>query len=219
MENYQAFKSLIQIQLNRPMPGKEVQLKMAPENRNVLLNNELIPRESAVLILFYKNGDEIKFPIIRRPSYEGYHSGQMALPGGKHEKCDKDLTATALREAFEEIGVCIENIEVAGCLTPLHIPISNSLVTPVVAFTNELSLFVIDPKEVDEIFTVSIDEFLNPANKITEQWSIQGKNWRIPFYLLQGQKVWGATAMILSELEELIKQSPGYCQLTENEKY
>ena len=188
------------------LPGTSAQLKMAPEGRDIFINQELNPKDSAVLILFYSDNGELKFPLIRRPAYDGHHSGQMAFPGGKRDHTDVNIIATAIRETCEEIGICHSFIDVLGCLSPLHIPISNMVVTPVVAFTEVQPQFIRCEKEVEEIFTVSIKELLNPDSKKSELWNYREKDWMVPFYLLQGQKVWGATAMILSELEELIKQ-------------
>lgn len=184
--------------------NKQAQEFMMPKGRITTPDFSNPPQKSAVLILFYPDNGKIMFPLIRRPKYNGVHSGQMALPGGKREKDDTDLIHTALRETCEEIGICKTKVQVLGVLSDHYIPITNMMVQPVVGFVHEKPDFMIDENEVDELFTIGLDEFLNKEIKMQEMWNLRGHEVEVPFYLMQKQKVWGATAMILSELESLI---------------
>jgi 8-oxo-dGTP pyrophosphatase MutT (NUDIX family) len=191
--------------LNKPLPGPDIQLKMAPESRKLFPSSAEKPCESAVLVLFFCHKGQIKFPLIRRPLYNGHHSGQMAFPGGKMDCNDAGLKETALRETHEEIGICPADIEILGHLTELFIPVSNMLVTPYVGYCPNIPRFIKNVNEVDELFQITLNDLLNQSFKKIEKWPFMGKEWDVPFYLFEGQKVWGATAMILSELEEIAR--------------
>ncbi len=187
----------------KPLPGEKAQKLMMPEGRGLYPEKESKPRLSAVLILLYEQEGEIYFPLIKRPIYNGVHSGQMAFPGGKHETCET-FEQTALREAEEEVGVNSKYVHVLGQLSDLYIPVTNMLVKPFVAYTNNKPQFELDPLEVESIHTIKLTDFLNPKAKQNEQWELRGIDVSVPFYLLDKQKVWGATAMMLSELEGLL---------------
>ena len=184
--------------------NKKAQDLMMPQGRLTIPDFTKPPKQSAVLILFYPDKDGIYFPLIRRPRYDGAHSGQMALPGGKREKEDEDLIYTALRETCEEIGVCLGKADVLGVLSEHFIPVTNMIVLPVIGVLHETPIFEPEPNEVEEIFTINLQEFFNRENKKRETWKLRGQDVEVPFYLLKHQKVWGATAMILSELEYLL---------------
>lgn len=199
--------ALLNHRLQHPLPGYAAQLSMEPESRKLFNTNIIDPRESAVLILLFRSKKEVYFPIIRRPVYNGHHSGQMALPGGKRELNDIDLCQTALRESCEEIGICQSSVEIIGQLTNLYIPVSDIMVTPFIGYINTFPQFTIDNIEVDELFCISLPEFLDGQARQTEQWPFNGNYYNVPFYKLQNQKVWGATAMILSEFEFILRET------------
>lgn len=196
----------LKTKLNGDLPGERAHRAMIPEGRNLYPKHSDKPRQSAVLILLYQDQNSLYFPLILRPKYNGIHSGQMALPGGKKEKADKNLIHTALRESCEEVGVCRDAMEILGSLSELYIPVTNMTVLPVVAIAKNKPEFIIKPDEVAGLFLVDIQEMLNPENKISEHWLLRGNKVKVPFYYLKKQKVWGATAMILSELEQLLTQ-------------
>lgn len=195
----------LQKKLSEERPGIKAQKLMMPEGRIISPKHNVNPIQSAVLLAIYVDNNSLKFPLIRRPIYNGSHSGQMALPGGKFEKSDIDLTNTALRESYEEIGIKPADVEVLGSLTNLYIPVTNMHVKPIVGFLNKTPNFKIDKNEVDKLFTIHINDLIKPAYKTKETWDLKGNNVEVPFYNLQKQKVWGATAMILSEFEQIIK--------------
>jgi len=194
----------IQHNLNENLPGEWAQNLMMPEGRINSAAPNIKPVPSAVLIVFFEDNKEIFFPIIRRPVYEGLHSGQMGFPGGKFENSDTTLIYTALRETEEEIGVNINDIVVLGTLSTLYIPVTNMHVTPVVGYLKSKPNYILDAHEVDTLFNVNIRDILTKSKKANEVWNIRGLEVDVPFYHIQEQKIWGATAMILSELEQML---------------
>jgi 8-oxo-dGTP pyrophosphatase MutT (NUDIX family) len=194
--------------LLEPLPGNEAHKIMAASSRLALnkVPNEQT-RNSAVLILFYPNENGIKIPLILRPKYDGMHGGQVAFPGGRIEKTDKNLIRTALREAQEEIGIRISDVNIIGQLTELYIPPSNFLVQPVVGYMDFKPVFYPDQKEVELVFEADLTEISNP-NIISEQiLEVKGVEIIAPIYSFGGQTIWGATAMMIAELLMVIEQS------------
>ncbi len=204
----QTFIGELKHDLYQPLPGTEAQYRMAPRPRSGRLPYDQSPtdaRHSGVLILFYPyvdavGQDAICLPLILRPTYDGVHSGQIAFPGGSWEEGDADLTATALREAEEEIGIERNRVEVIGQLTPLYIYVSNHLVHPSIAWVDHRPEFVPDAREVALILEQPIGDLLDPANRRTEEWQLRDRSAQVPFFHVQQQNIWGATAMMLSEL-------------------
>ena len=144
-----------------PLPGREYQLSLFSDQARIDYetriknyeneNKNNIAKQSSVLILFYEKEGKLYIPLIKRASYDGVHSGQIAFPGGKVEPEDKDMIATALRESQEEIGISLTGIEILGILSPVFIPPSNFLVNVVLAYTSSVPQFTIDTFEVDEL--------------------------------------------------------------------
>jgi 8-oxo-dGTP pyrophosphatase MutT (NUDIX family) len=193
-----------------PLPGLESQLLMAGRRRLKYPFRNGVPesaKPSGVLLLLYFRDARISFVLMRRPDYSGVHSGQISLPGGKREPGDRDLCQTALREAKEEVGIDPAQVNVLGTLTPLYIPPSNYIVTPVLGWSSEAPQFNRDPREVEEIIEVGLEDFLDDR-------SIQSKKIRLfpgvapsfPCYLINDSVIWGATAMILSEFRAILKE-------------
>jgi 8-oxo-dGTP pyrophosphatase MutT (NUDIX family) len=197
--------------LNLPLPGRIGQEKMAPfpvdENR-FPIQIEKGYRKGAVLILFYPDKDLTWVPFIKRPIYDGVHSGQISFPGGKWDQGDSDLKETALREAEEEIGINSNKIELLGSLTNLYIPPSNFLVSPFIGFTPEKPEFVPDPFEVDRIISIPVHQLVHQSiRKIGKVRSGNGMKLNAPYFEIDKEVVWGATAMILGELLYLWENS------------
>lgn len=157
-------------------------------------------RRSGVLVLFYFHNDRLFLPLILRPTYDGAHSGQVAFPGGGSEAGDKDGTATALREAREELGIVPEEVRVLGALTSLYIRPSNYDVYPTVGLCPKRPAFSPDRREVARLLEVPVARLLDPGAQRRERWQLKDRSALVPYYAVQGQAVWGATAMILSEL-------------------
>ena len=164
-----------------------------------------------VLALFYPQGDRLNLPLILRPTYTGVHSGQVGFPGGGFDPIDYDLTATALREAYEEVGVHSAEVTVLGHLTPLYVFVSNYLVLPTVAWVDYRPEFRPDPYEVAQLIETPLLDLLDEANRRSETWDFRGRSSEVPFFAIQGHTIWGATAMMLSELLALpaMRVAPG----------
>ncbi len=200
----------IRQRLQAELPGEKAQLRMASTLRSVLSlrsHPDKGTRIGAVLILFYPKEGLIHVPLIRRPVYKGVHSGQVAFPGGRVEEGDKNLIETALRESQEEVGINPDEIDVLGSLTPLYVPASNFMVHPVIGVTRHPPDFRLDAYEVDALLEVPLDELQDITRMGTKEIVIrEGVTIQAPFYDLQGHTVWGATAMMISELLEVLSE-------------
>jgi 8-oxo-dGTP pyrophosphatase MutT (NUDIX family) len=195
----------IKNEINNNLYGSNFQKLMMPSNRNSLLIGNKMQDSAVMVLLFFNNNNELATCIIKRSIYNGNHSGQMALPGGKYEFVDKNLLNTAIRETYEEVGLQINDYEVLGQLTPLMIPISNILVSPFVSFIDYEPKFNINYNEVQQIYLPTISSFLNTNNlKIKIEEKNNTKTY-IPYYNIENESIWGATAMIMSEFCELYK--------------
>ncbi|MBN2482442.1 MAG: CoA pyrophosphatase [Bacteroidales bacterium] len=147
---------------------------------------------------------EVHTVFIRRTEYDGVHSGQISFPGGMHEPCDDSLISTALRETEEEIGISRDSITVIGTLTDLHVPVSNVDILPVVAVVAGQPLFIPDTDEVAFIIEARLTDLNNPSNKKRKMIHIGDFEIEAPYYDINGNHVWGATAMMLSEFLEIV---------------
>ena len=193
------------------LPGETAHRLLAPKARvqtsQAKTQPNFNPRMSAVLVLLYPHEGELRNVLIRRPEYQGTHSGQIAFPGGKQEPEDVDLVETALREAEEEVGVTRNSIEVISALSEVYIPPSNFLVHPHLAFTTERPDFVADQLEVAEIVEYPVSRLLDPD--VLKPKKIQFSNGFVldtMYFDIHGHVVWGATAMMLSELRVLLEK-------------
>lgn len=192
-----------------PLPGEESHDAMTSRARMPLdayLTKHPDYRTSAVLMVLYPVNEVVHTLIIERPAYEGIHSGQLALPGGKTEPEDSGPMQTAIRETMEEVCVRIQESDILGALTPLYIPPSNFLVYPFVAWLDSRPEFVPDQHEVQSILEVPLSLFADPKVKSRKRIHI-GRNTFIeaPCYLLGEHVLWGATAMMFSEMESVLK--------------
>ncbi len=180
---------------------------MAPSNRDALLlkSNNKEAKYSAVVLLLYKQNNEWFTVLIKRPDYNGPHGGQISLPGGKYDKQDKNLLYTAIRECYEETGVLLTEKNILIQLTDLVIPKTLMNVRPFVAYTPEKPVFSPDKREVEQLIHCSLSNLFNDKNKKTQNIIEQNKTITIPYYEINSYKVWGATAMILREFEDIYK--------------
>lgn len=207
--SFDQFISSVSVALSQPLPGLKAQLRMSSMKRILeLMGNVPSPKAkpSSVLILLYPVDNEIYTVLIQRPDYGGVHAGQISLPGGKREPGDTDLTETALRESKEEVGIVPDHITILGRLSDLYIPPSRFLVSPFVGFSPHRPDFRRDPDEVDEIIELKITDLFS-AGAIQESTHKVGLGIQIkaPAFVVNGYVIWGATAMILSEFKEVIK--------------
>jgi len=188
------------------LPGKEAQEIMAPEVRftGKKFPDPSLSKSSGVLLMLYPNKGEWTTVFIERTEF-GPHGGQISLPGGKMEEHDKDIRSTALREAKEEIGVDQKKIKVIGQLSTLYVPHSNFDINPVVGYQEEIPEFNQDDKEVKTIISISLNELFDKKNRGIKTFINGGNAFHAPYYNACGHVVWGATAMIMSEFEVLLK--------------
>ncbi len=196
--------------LRRPLPGRAAQMRMATRPRPDLEARPPghRPREGGVLILLYPKDGRLHFPLTRRTETLGDHKGQISLPGGAREG-DEPLEWTALRETHEELGVDPRSVEILGVLTPLYIFPSDYYITPYVGTRPDCPTFVPDPLEVAEVLEVPLLTLLDPAIRQEEEWILYGTTTRVPFYQIGEHKVWGATAMVLSEFAAILGARQG----------
>jgi len=203
------FPELLRKEILKGLPGTEVQWQMASSDR-MLRNFPRLPgkdaRSASVLILLYPYNGSVHTVLMQRPEYKGVHGGQISFPGGKQEPSDEDAIQTAIREANEETGVDPEKISVINTLTPLFIPVSDILVTPVVGWTSEKPYFKHQPEEVVFLIEADIKRFLDPAIIKSKPFSIRNEMIDVKYFDYDGHVVWGATAMILNELLTIIKK-------------
>jgi 8-oxo-dGTP pyrophosphatase MutT (NUDIX family) len=208
MNKWLTFIDFLSERINFGLPGIDAQLLMAPVHRisdirSGLRRNESV--KSSVLILLYPEQELIKTVVILRPFYDGVHSGQISLPGGKWEPNDADMSCTALRETYEEIGVDPSEIRLLGQLSPLYIPPSNYIVFPYIGITDNKPEFLKDPLEVQEIIEINIAELWKQDARATRQISFKDNTaYEVPCYIFGDTIIWGATAMILSEFKVLL---------------
>ncbi len=194
--------------LEGPLPGESAHELMAPSVRFTGFSepDPALARPSSVLILFFPREGKWFLPFIQRPVYDGVHSGQISFPGGKYEEEDQDYCSTALRESNEEIGIVPDDVSVIGALTPLYIPNSNFYVYPQVGWIDYYPEFTPDPTEVEEIMEVPLDLLLREDNVKQFSKEINGTYVEAPYFDAGGRIIWGATAMILSEMLEMIRK-------------
>ncbi len=179
--------------------------RMAPAPRG-WRKRDYPPHPAAVMMLIYPDHDGILHTVLtlRAADLRG-HSGQVSFPGGRQDPGDDSLTATARRETCEEIGVCDERLTILGHFPPFYIPASHHDVCPILAYFDGAPVFIPNPDEVAEIFSFALEDLLRPRFKFVEQRRIRGLDARVPYYDVRGHKVWGATAMLLSELEQRLR--------------
>lgn len=206
--DFETFLRVLKAGVLNNLPGVEAQYKLLPPGRP-LPNFDLIerqnPRLAGVLALFYPVNNIPHLVLMKRNVYEGVHSGQISLPGGQKEEIDIDLVATALRETHEEIGVAPEIVEVLGSLTRVFIPPSNFLVQPVVGVAKNRPAFVPDLKEVDELVEVPFHVFLDTSNFKETSVFARSLEMKVPAFHVQNEIIWGATAMMIAELAQIMK--------------
>lgn len=210
------FISSVRNAIKKRLPGIEVQWMMASSDR-MLKDFPRAPgpdaRSAGVLITLWRDNQRIRTVFMQRPGYEGIHGGQISFPGGKMEKSDENIVHTALREAQEETGLDSELINVIGTLTPLFIPVSNTVVTAVVGWIDRIPVFNPDPQEVEFLIEADLKTFLDPEIIKTLPMEIRGEKYDIRYFNFNGHVIWGATAMMLNELLELFRRDKSLADL------
>ena len=207
----------IKKKLETKLPGIDSWNRMAvkPINDKNIANNKIVKyekiltenkineiKQAAVLVCFFKKKGEYYLPLIRRPMHEKNHPGQIALPGGAMEE-NETLEKTALREAFEEVGIIPDKVKILGKMTPLPVPVSKYMITPFIGITENEPKWNINEKEVDELIILRFKDLIDSNNGYYEDWNINGNILRVPIFKIMNKDIWGATAAVLSELIDL----------------
>jgi 8-oxo-dGTP pyrophosphatase MutT (NUDIX family) len=209
-KKFSEFISALQTNLEHELPGEEAQYRMAPVQRltrTQLLRDTGSTVNASVLILLYPLNGQAHFLLTERCSYDGVHSGQISLPGGKVDPDELFFNASA-REAEEEVGIPAHSIKPLGPLTDLIIPASKFRVYPFIGYLNDFPSLSVNPKEVRSIRHVKVTDLLNPRLKSVQDFHASlHRKVQAPFYRFSEFEVWGATAMILSEFEEILKRT------------
>lgn len=195
------------ISLSNKLPGKKAHLIMAPDHRVNSLSLEKAPPanaiNSAVLVLLVPSLNEWEVVLIKRNFYNGIHSGQVSFPGGKCDKNDSDITYTACREAFEELGIEREDFKIIGQLSRLYVPPSNYVIYPVLATSTNRREYNPDPREVAGYIHAPLSCF-NPSLITRSRVQAGPDEWiEAPSYVIDEHVIWGATAMIIAELYQV----------------
>lgn len=194
--------------LDAELPGPKAQVRMAPSRVDAaerLLVEGRDCREAGVLALLYPRAGEAHLLMTVRRAHLAQHAGQVSFPGGRREN-DEPFLQTALRETQEEVGIDPDHIEVIGQLTPLFIPPSNYCVYPFLGFTEDEPDLVPHDYEVERIVHVPLRHLLEEANIREEEWTIRGERLNVRYYDVEGLTVWGATAMMISEIVALFDE-------------
>ena len=193
------------------LPGEAVQFKMAPIERlqelKRIAKEKNTAKKAGVMVLFYPSENlETNLILILRKTYKGVHSAQVGFPGGKLEDEDETIQDAALRETEEEVGISRETISVLKKLTEIYIPPSNFFVQPFLGMTTELPKFIPQEEEVEALIEVSLSDFMDDENITIQTLSTSyAKSIEVPAFKFNGHIGWGATAMMLNEVRELLK--------------
>ena len=191
------------------LPGLEAQFKLAPLMRKRLgkaINyDQLKPKKAAVMALVCPGtNDELQMVFMLRKQYEGVHSNQIGFPGGKLEHLEDYLQA-ALRETYEEIGIIENDITVLRALTEVYIPPSNFLVQPYLGWIAKRPEFILEAKEVERLIEIPLMNILDDQFLASEVMKTSYANAiEVPVFKFNEDIIWGATAMMLSEIKDLI---------------
>ena len=194
--------------LKGPKPGLKAQLTMVTNPRP---GNKTIEEvegsciKAGVLVLLYPWKGRLYLVLTRRAARMAFHQAQISFPGGRQEE-GECFEQTALREAEEELRILPESIRILGGLTPLYIPPSNFGIYPAVAAADKRPDFRPSRNEVAEVIEVPLNHLLERKNTLREVWTIRGVEVEVPFYSFEKHKIWGATAMVLAELTEILKR-------------
>jgi 8-oxo-dGTP pyrophosphatase MutT (NUDIX family) len=205
----QEFIEKLKTRLQQPLPGATAQNLMRARRssgKEISFTHNGPPRQGAVAMVLYQQQDRWYFPLIKRTEYPGIHSGQISLPGGKKEAGDRNLIETAIRESNEELGLNLSPDYAIGTLSELYIIASHFNILPVVAVAEGSLKMVPDPREVQQVIPVSLDQLLLPEFIKETDLLVRGFDIRAPYFDVTGQIVWGATAMILNEFLTVVKE-------------
>lgn len=202
--------SQIQNALNQSLPGWEGQKIMSSVGYDMNRKAKSTSKKAAVMLLLYPDENEQLHTVyIQRPSNNPHdkHSGQISFPGGQVEKADESLQATALRETYEEIGIQSHEITILGPLSTIYVFVSDFLVSPYVGYCSSSTEFILQKSEVHKVITYPIHKLQADEKKVKDMKFSIAHLKDVPYYDLNGEVLWGATAMITSEFLEILKRN------------
>ncbi len=203
------FFACLEYGLQQSPPGREAQRHMAPPTHRLQPEPGITPQQAAVLVPLHTNEGEVSLLLTLRQENLRHHGGEISFPGGAMEPTEQSFTETALREAQEEIHLAPATVQVLGDLTPLYIPPSHNLMHPVVGRLTQRASWSTNPAEVQEILSVPLRRLLSPETARRKIQIRRGETRVIPCYQVGEYCIWGATAMVLSELLFLIQRLAG----------
>jgi 8-oxo-dGTP pyrophosphatase MutT (NUDIX family) len=207
--NWPALIEQLGERLKQPLPGAAAHEPLRAVPTGLIkpkFEHKMPPKPGSVLILLYQDGLGLKFPLTKRQEYLGAHSGQISLPGGKAEP-DEDDIETALREAEEEIGISRKQVRVIGKLSQFFVIPSNFMVTPVIAYAETKPAFTPQTSEVMRILEGDVEQLLlDDAVQTKEIVAAKIYPMLAPHFEIEGEVVWGATAMMLNEFRVVARE-------------
>lgn len=202
MDNLEKLKSLFK----RELPGNNLHVLLSPKFRDEEIKHHSIPLfDAAVGIILFFYSENLSVLFIHRTESEGPHSGQIAFPGGSKDKTDINLTETAYREIFEEIGISENQLSFVAQLSPLYIPVSRFMVYPMVFFAPELPTLTLNKSEVNNTYIFTVKDFYKPEVLSSSTIVHQNKSFSVPCFVLEKIRIWGATAMMWNECLYMLK--------------
>jgi 8-oxo-dGTP pyrophosphatase MutT (NUDIX family) len=201
------WKNNIESALERDLPGIESHKKMLPPGRDLYYpaGEKGNIRKSGVMLLLFEESDDLYGCLIKRPMHMKHHPGQIGLPGGTVELTDNSLIDTALRETQEELGIEPRIVDVLGTLSELYIPVSKFNIYPIIGWTDQKPQFTLNNSEVDQLIFFPVLSHIR--NGMTDEAEVETLNGplKVPCFKFQGEIIWGATAMILSEFLDILR--------------
>ena len=202
------FIERLERKLSEELPGEVAQQKMMPSGRSYVMPEDGYKVACVMILLFLKNKEwNIAFIQRTQTHISDPHSGQIGLPGGGMEDEDQTYIDCALRETQEEIGVNAEDIGIVGELSPLYVSVSNYMVYPFVGFTNQEPVFEPQPSEVVDVIEVELSHLMDKRRRKVKDIEVRGQLLEgVPYFDIEGRVLWGATAMIISELIDLLDE-------------
>jgi 8-oxo-dGTP pyrophosphatase MutT (NUDIX family) len=204
---YNTLRTDLKNSLLGELPGINAHTKMLPPGRRMKTFDQEIStvKMSSVLVLLYPEGNQLYTCLTRRPSTMKHHAGQISFPGGKVEKEDLSAESAALREAREEIGIDPSSVEILGQLSDLYVEVSRFSIQPFLAWTDQKPDFMVEPREVEELILFPVSDFVDHETIAETEIETFTGMLSIKYYPFNNNIIWGATAMILAELIEILK--------------
>lgn len=205
---HSSFLTYLKETLHGELSALQAHQKMLPPGRSLKnYDAELsLIKPSSVLLLLFPEGEQIYICLIKRPATMRHHPGQISFPGGKAEKEDLSAEMTALREAQEEVGIDPSLIKILGKLSEIYVEVSKFLIQPFLAWADQKPEFLINKHEVEELILFPLTDFVANETILESELDTFSGRLRVKYYPFKSEMIWGATAMILSELIEILKK-------------